>query len=111
MSSLPQRSTALIDERVLHVHQHADRRIDARELLDGEHRVEEAAARAAVASPGISIPMTPRSNSLSMSVRGNLGVLVHLAHERADLRVGEVADAVAEDDLVFGQHGERLGVF
>ena len=37
-----------------------------------------------------------------MSERGNLGVLVHLADERPDLRVGEFADAVAEDGFVFG---------
>ena len=56
------------------------------------------------------MPMTPRSNSWSSSVRGNLGVLVHLADERPDLGVGELAHAVAEDDLVFGEHGQRLGV-
>ena len=63
MSSLPQRSSALIDERVLHVDEHADRRIDPRQRLDRQDRVEEAGAGAAVAAPGISMPMTPRSNS------------------------------------------------
>ena len=35
-------------ERVLHVDEHADRRIDARQRLDREHRVEEGRAAAAV---------------------------------------------------------------
>ena len=36
------------DQRVLDVDEHADRRVDARQLLDREHGVEEAAAGAAV---------------------------------------------------------------
>ncbi len=51
---------------------------------------------------GISMPITPRSNSSSMSVARNLRVLVHLADERADLCVGELAHAVAEQALVLG---------
>ena len=42
-----------------------------------------------------------------MSARRDLRLLVHLADERADLRLGEFADAVAEDALVFGEDGER----
>ena len=56
------------------------------------------------------MPMTPRSNSSSTSAARDLGVLVHLADERPDLGVGELAHAVAKDDLVFGEHGQRLGV-
>ena len=37
------------DERVLHVDEHADGRVDARERFDGQHGVEEAGAAAAVA--------------------------------------------------------------
>ena len=37
------------DQRVLDVDEDADRRVDARQLLDGQHRVEERAAGAAVA--------------------------------------------------------------
>ena len=42
----------------------------------------------------------------------DLGVLVHFPHERPDLGLGELADAVAENDFVFrGQQGQRrLGV-
>ena len=53
------------------------------------------------------MPITPSANSWSMSGRGNLGLLVHLAHERANLAIGELVDAVAEDDFVFGQAGQR----
>ena len=55
--------------------------------------------------------MTPRSNSLSTRARGNLRLLVHLPDERPDLAFGELADAVAEQHFVLGQHGQRLGVF
>ena len=37
------------DQRVLHVDEHADRRVDPRQRLDRQHRVEEAGAGAAVA--------------------------------------------------------------
>ena len=53
------------------------------------------------------MPMTPRSNSLSMSVARDLRVLVHLADERPDFAVGELVDAVAEQPLVLGQGGQR----
>src|SRR5947208_8420089 len=33
-------------------------------------------------------------------------MLVHLAHERPDLPVGKLIDAVAEEHLVFGQGGQ-----
>ena len=44
------------DERVLHVNQHADRGIDTRERFDGEHRVKEGAAGAAVSIRGSRCP-------------------------------------------------------
>ena len=40
-----------------------------------------------------------------------LGVFVHLADERPDPRLGKFPDAVAEDPLVFGKHGQGLGKF
>ena len=87
------------DERVLDVDEDADRGIDARQRLDRQHRVEERRPRRRAAS-GISMPMTPSSNSLSMSWRGNLGLLVHLADVRTDLAVGELVDAVAKQRFV-----------
>ena len=49
------------------------------------------------------MPMTPSSNSRSMSWRGILRLLVHLADERPDLAVGELVDAVAEQPFVLGK--------
>ena len=45
-----------------------------------------------------------------MSAARDLRLLVHLADERADLRVGELAHAVAEQAFVFGEQGERRDV-
>src|SRR3954471_3604385 len=42
---------------------------------------------------------------------GDAGMLVHLANERSYLRLGELAHAVAQNQLVFAQRGERQGVF
>ena len=53
------------------------------------------------------MPITPRSNSLSMSAGGILRVLVHFADERPDLPVGELVDAVAEQPFVVGQGRQR----
>ncbi len=41
-----------------------------------------------------------------MSAGRHLGVLVHLARERADFLVRELVDAVAEEGFVFGQPRE-----
>ena len=39
----------------------------------------------------------------------NLRLLVHFADQRPDLGLGELAHAVAENPLVFGEHGQRRG--
>jgi hypothetical protein len=41
----------------------------------------------------------------------DLRVLVHLAHERPHLGVGEFPYAVPEEEFVFGQDGEGLAGF
>ena len=94
------------DERVLHVDEHADRRIDARQRLDGQHRVEERAAGAAEAFRHLDAHHAELEQLLDER-RRNLGLLVHLADERADLPVRELVDAVAEQRFVFGQPRQR----
>jgi hypothetical protein len=42
---------------------------------------------------------------------GNLRLLVHFADERPHARIGELADAVAENPLVFGEQVRGLGEF
>ncbi len=54
------------------------------------------------------MPMTPSSNSLSISARRDLRVLVHLADQRADLPVRELVDAVPEEPFVLGQRRQGL---
>ncbi len=56
---------------------------------------------------GISIPITPRSNSLSMSSRGIFACSSIDLARRTDLPVGELVHAVAEQPLVVSQLGQR----
>ena len=90
------------DQRVLHVDEHADRRIDARQRFDREHRVEERAAGAAEAFRHLDAHHAELEQLLDQ-LRRELRVLVHLARERADFLVGELVNAVAENHFVFGQ--------
>ena len=94
------------DERVLDVDEHANRRVDARQRLDGEHGVKEAGAAAAQVFRDLD-PHDAEPEQLVDERAGNRGVLVHLADERADLAVGELVDAVAEQPLFVGERGQR----
>ena len=94
------------DERVLHVDEHADRRIDARQRLDREHRMEERAAGAAEALRHLDAHHAELEQLLDQLGR-ELRVLVHFARERADFPVRELVDAVAKNRFVFGQPRQR----
>ena len=80
--------------------------------LDRQHGVEERPAAAAEALGDLDAHHA-QLEQLVDEVSRDLGVLVHLADERPDLLVGELADAVAEEHLVFreGRQGERQGGF
>ena len=55
------------------------------------------------------MPMHAEREQLVDELAGNLRLFVHLADERPDLAVGELVDAVAEDDFVLGQARQRAG--
>ena len=90
------------DERVLDVDEHADRRIDARQRLDGEHGVKKAGAAAAVRFGNLDAHHA-EPEQLVDERAGNRGVLVHLTDERPDLAVGELVDAVADQPFFLGE--------
>src|SRR6185436_16909430 len=94
-------------ERVLHVDQHANRRIDARDRFHREHRMKEAGAAAAVALGDLDAH-DAEIEQLADERRRQLGLLVHFAHQRPNLPVGELVHAVAEQPFVFGQGRQRL---
>ena len=58
---------------------------------------------------GISMPITPRSNSLSMSARGMTACSSISRARGGDLRLGERADAGAEQVLLLGEPGQGSG--
>ena len=51
--------------------------------------------------------MMPRSKKLRIELRVHRGVVVHLVDERADFLDGEVADALLEHLLFFGESRKR----
>ena len=88
------------DQRVLDIDQHADRRVDPRQLFDRQHGMKEAAAGAAMGLGDLD-PHHAEVEELVDERARNLGVLVHFAHEGPDLRLGKCPHAVAENRLVF----------
>ena len=94
------------DQRVLHVDQHTDGWVDAREFLDDEHGMEESPARPAV-SFGHLDRHDPEREQLVEERPRDLRVLVHLADERSDPALGKLTHASAQQLLVVGQFGER----
>ena len=98
------------DERVLHVDEDADRRVDARQLLDGEHRVEERAAGAAVALGDLDAHDAELEQLVDERRAGSSRARPSRGRAAGPAPVGELADAVAEDRFVFGQDGQRLCV-
>ena len=94
-------------ERVLHVDEHADGRIDRRDLFDREHRFKQRARRAAVLLGNLDAhkaEFVQLAQQASVEVR----LLIHRADERRDLGTGEVADGGAEELFVRGELREWL---
>ena len=90
------------DERVLDVDEDADRRVDPRQRLDGEHGVKERRAGAAVGLGNLDAH-DAEVEQLVDELWRNLRVLVHLADERPDFAIGEFVDAVAEEGFVLAE--------
>ena len=94
------------DERVLHVDEDADGGVDARQLFDGEDRVEERAAGAAVLLGNLDAHQA-ELEELVKQVFVEDALFVHLLDQRPDFLVGKLADVVAKHDFVFGEGGQR----
>ena len=90
------------DQRVLHVDQHADRRIDAGQRLDGEHGVEERAAGPAEGLGHLDAHDAELEQRID-EVAGDLRLLVHVTDVRADFPVGKLVHAVAKEPFVLGK--------
>ena len=90
------------EECVLHVDEHANRRIDARERLHGQHRMKERGAGAALALGNLDGHHSQCEELVDERAR-NLRLLVHLAGERTHLAIGELEDAVPKETFVLGQ--------
>ena len=96
------------DQRVVDVDDHADGRVDARQLFDGEGRVEEGAAGAAV-DLGHLDAHDAQVEERPQQVAIERLLLVHGPRERGDPVHREFADAVAEEPLVVGERRKGRG--
>ena len=94
------------DERVLDVDEDADRGIDARQLLDGEDRVKEAAAGAAERLGDLDPHDAERKQLLDERPRQR-GAGVHLGDQRLHGIPGELTDGLAKELLVLAEAGQR----
>jgi hypothetical protein len=96
----------VVDERVLHVHEHADRGVRGRDLLDRDAGLEEAPARAPVRLGDVD----PHDAHLE-ELREDRGVVlpfaVHRVGARGDLRLRELAHGIAEEGLLLAQDRKR----
>jgi hypothetical protein len=93
-------------ERVLHVHEDADRGVYARDRFDGQDRVEEGRAGSAVGLGDLDAHRA-ELEQLVDEVPRNLRVLVHVVHARPDFAVGELVHAVTEEFFVLAKLGQR----
>ena len=94
-----------VDEGVLNVDEDRRRRVDGRQLLDGEHGHEQAAPSAAERLRNLDSHQAELEH-LGQQRRIELGRLLHRGDARPHLALGEVAHGVAEHLLLFGQPGQ-----
>ena len=85
----------IVHQRVLHVDENAERRVDPRDLLDRKHRHEEAAVRPRRIPPGCECPsvrvrtirgMNARSSFASSSILRTSGLIRSSANDRQESR-------------------------
>ena len=93
-------------ECVLDIDEDADRWIDPRQRLDRQNRVEERGAAAAEFVRNLDAHDSEVEQLVDQAA-GNLGVLVHLAHQRPDLARGEFRDGTPKQAFLFIEVRER----
>ena len=101
-SSLPQRASALMTS-VFCTSTSTATEGSTRESASTASTAWKNVAPAPPYASGISMPITPRSNSLSIERARERRLLVHLADERRDLGARELEHAVAEQLLVLSR--------
>ena len=94
---------------VLYVHDYAGGSVGPRTFFHGYDRFKELAARAAVLLRNLDAHQTELKELVYQAVI-EYRLFVHLFRQRTNLVVGELADVVAEQNLVFGKSGERRGI-
>jgi hypothetical protein len=97
----------VVDDGVLHVHDHAGRRIHRGQFLHRQNALEEAAAAAAVLFGDLDAHQA-QLEELADDVLAEDAGFVHFADMRADLLARELAHGGLKELLFFRQRGERL---
>ena len=101
-ASVPNSEDVRRAQAVVRGHRQRDAGIDARQLLDADAVVDRRHAGAAVLLGKLDAHQAERGQ-LRHQLGGKVLRLVPLAHVRADFGLGELADAAAQQLLLFGQ--------
>lgn len=95
-------------QRVLHVDDHRHGRVRPGQFLDGQHELEQAAARAAVGRGDLDAHQA-RAEQLLEQVIAQAGAVVHLPGQRPHGFLGKGPHGVTPLFVLRGQAGERPG--
>ena len=96
-------------QRVLHVDDYAGGSVGPRTFFDGQDRFKKLAARSAVLLGNLYAHQPELKELVDQAVIEHC-LFVHLFGQRTNLVLGELADVVAEENLVFGKSGDRRGI-
>ena len=96
----------VVADGVLHVDDHAGRRVDRGEFFHRQNCLEEGAALAAIFLGDLD-PHQAHFEELLDDVLAKDAGFVHFPHVRPDLLAGEFPDGGLEEFFVFGEHRQR----
>src|SRR5262249_37262134 len=94
----------VIHKGILHINDDASGSVDPRHLLYGQNGLEELAPAASVLLGNLDAHQAEMKEVMDQFLV-EYALFVHLLDQRTDFLVRELADVVAEKDLVFGERG------
>src|SRR5579863_445397 len=98
----------VVDQRVLHVDDHARRGVHPRQLFDRKNGLKKLCAAPAVLLGNLN-PHQPQLEKLVDEIFVEDSLLVHLFDQRTDLLVSKLVNVVAEKNFIFGERSQWSG--
>src|ERR1017187_4920239 len=96
------------EQRVLHVHDYSGGSVGPRQFFDGQDRLKKLAARSTVLLRNLDAHQAELKELVDQAVIEHR-LFVHLFRQRTNLVAGKLAAVFAEQNLVFGESGDRRG--